>query len=113
VSGEASKDALIAWQAATIDRLTASVDTFRLTGAQMRIRELEETVERLNTTRPKQMAVEVAVEVARMDPRDPELSCWFCFERIGPNEPTPGHRKDCIWKRAVTLTEVLERRKAS
>jgi multidrug efflux pump subunit AcrA (membrane-fusion protein) len=100
---------LVRRQAVTIDRLRSNLDTFRLAAAQMRIRELEETVQRLNVTRPRQMATEVASELAQMDPRDPDLTCLFCFERIGPNEPTRGHRKDCAWKRAQVVVEVLER----
>jgi hypothetical protein len=114
-AGDVSKDALIRRQALTIERLRSNLDTFKLAAAQMRIRELEEVVQRLNTTRPKQMATEVAGELALMDPRDPDLACLFCFQRIGPNEPTRGHRGDCMWKRAQVVAEVLERerRKAS
>ena len=106
---------LIAAQDRQIDRLTQARDTFALASAKGRIRELEDIVERLNTTRPRQMAAEVAVDLAQMDPRDPELTCLFCFADIGPDEPERGHRKDCMWKRAVVVAEVLERdrRKAS
>jgi hypothetical protein len=106
---------LVRRQAVTIDRLRSNLDTFRLAAAQMRIRDLEETVTRLNTTRPRQMATEVASELAAMDPRDSDLACLFCFERIGPGGPERGHRRDCMWKRAQVVVEVLQRdrRKAS
>lgn len=114
-AADASKDALIRRQAVTIERLRGNLDTFKLAAAQMRVRELEEVVQRLNTTRPRQMAAEVATGLALMDPRDPDLACLFCFQRIGPNEPTRGHQGDCMWKRAQVVAEVLERerRKAS
>jgi hypothetical protein len=92
-------------QAMTIDRLRSSVDTFALAAANARIRELEESLERVNRTRPQSMAVEVARELAATDPRDLEsLRCLWCGAE-DPERPGREHRKGCTWKRAEVVAE--------
>lgn len=87
--------------ALVLDRILSSAEPHRLTAALVRIQELEETVERLNRTRPHAVAVEVCREVAGMDPRDVELRCFYCM--------TQGtHRSDCIWTRATRVAKWLQ-----
>lgn len=88
--------------ALVLDRILSSADPQRLIAADMRIRELEEMVERMNRTRPHAVAVEVCREVAAMDPRDVELRCFFCFA-AGEQ-----HEQDCVWSRAGRVSKWLQ-----
>lgn len=99
-----TKDALIRRQAVTIDRLRGSVDTFKLAAANARIRELEETLSRVNRSNPRGMATEVVRDLAQMDPRcnDDTMACFFCCQK-------GSHRRDCMWHQASIAAQVLER----
>jgi hypothetical protein len=96
---------LVRRQAVTIDRLRSNLDTFALVAARGRIRELEETLERVNRTRPASMAVEVCRDLAEMDPRtnDGPQECFFCCQPAGQ------HRKDCSWRRATAAVDQVKR----
>lgn len=95
---------LVRRQAVTITRLRDRLDSFGLARAEARVRELEEILERTNRTAPQKVAVEIARELARTDPRDCEtLRCQWCGE-------TNQHRKDCTWRQAQIVAEQAQKR---
>lgn len=99
-----SLGSLVRRQAVTIDRLRSNLDTFALVAAKGRIRELEELLERVNRSQPQRVAVQIAADLAQIDPRlnDGTLECFFCCQK-------GTHRKDCMWRRACVVAEIHER----
>jgi hypothetical protein len=104
-----SKDALIAAQDRQIDRLTRARDTFALAAAKARVRELEEALQRVNTSVPSRAAVELARNLAQIDPRtnDDRMECFLCCSRDGD------HRRDCMWVSAAAITKASDKRRTA
>lgn len=90
-------------QAVTIGRLRDRLDSFGLARVEARVRELEETLMRVQASQPQKVAVEVCRELARTDPRDAvSLRCVWCGE--------VQHRADCTWRQASTVAQIAEKR---
>jgi hypothetical protein len=101
-------DLLCIYRAEQLERLLSSVDTFKLRAAQMRIKELEDILARLQRAKPVEEEVEVAVELSMCDPRrNDSLDCFFCFL------PDEVHEPWCLWVRANNIAVSLGRKRES
>ena len=104
-ASDESLASLVRRQAVMLERARAKLDTFGLARAEARVRELEETLTRVQLAQPQRTAVEVCRELARTDPRDMEsLRCQWCGEPTLRDDYVK-HRPDCTFIQAQIVAE--------